>query len=60
MTGVVTAAFNQQVNDAALAQQQAKTSALEQNLATLPSSLRRTSSPPTRSSPKRTRNSAPE
>ncbi|MGU9868270.1 F-type conjugal transfer pilus assembly protein TraB [Kluyvera ascorbata] len=35
MTGVVTAAFNQQVNDAALAQQQAKTSALEQNLATL-------------------------
>jgi conjugal transfer pilus assembly protein TraB len=28
-------AFNQQVNDAALAQQQAKTSALEQNLATL-------------------------
>jgi hypothetical protein len=36
MTGVVTAAFNQQVNDAALAQQQAKTSALEQNLATLP------------------------
>lgn len=35
MTGVVTAAFNQQVSDAALAQQQAKTSALEQNFATL-------------------------
>lgn len=35
MTGVVTAAFNQQVNDAALAQQQAKTSALEDKLATL-------------------------
>lgn len=35
MTGVVTAAFNQQVNDAALAQQQAKTSALEDRLATL-------------------------
>lgn len=35
MTGVVTAAFNQQVNDSALAQQQAKTSALEQNFATL-------------------------
>ncbi|MCH0622698.1 conjugal transfer protein TraB, partial [Klebsiella pneumoniae] len=32
-TGVVTAAFNQQVNDAALAQQQAKTSALEDKLA---------------------------
>nr|WP_286088054.1 F-type conjugal transfer pilus assembly protein TraB [Enterobacter bugandensis] len=35
LTGVVTATFNEQVNDAALAQQQAKTSALEQNLATL-------------------------
>lgn len=35
MTGVVTAAFNQQVNDAALAQQQAKTSALEDKLTTL-------------------------
>lgn len=35
LTGVVTAAFNEQVNDAALTQQQAKTSALEQNLATL-------------------------
>lgn len=35
MTGVVTATFNEQVNDAALAQQQAKTSALEQNVATL-------------------------
>ncbi|EPA1042588.1 F-type conjugal transfer pilus assembly protein TraB [Enterobacter bugandensis] len=35
MTGVVTATFNQQVNDAALTQQQAKTSALEQNFATL-------------------------
>lgn len=35
MTGVVTATFNEQVNDAALAQQQAKTSALEQNFATL-------------------------
>lgn len=35
MTGVVTAAFNQQVNDAALAQQQAKTSALEDKVATL-------------------------
>lgn len=35
LTGVVTATFNEQVNDAALAQQQAKTSALEQNPATL-------------------------
>lgn len=35
LTGVVTATFNEQVNDAALTQQQAKTSALEQNLATL-------------------------
>lgn len=35
MTGVVTASFNEQVNDAALAQQQAKTSALEQQFATL-------------------------
>ncbi|MCM7470808.1 F-type conjugal transfer pilus assembly protein TraB [Enterobacter bugandensis] len=35
LTGVVTATFNEQVNDAALAQQQAKTSALEQNLAML-------------------------
>lgn len=35
LTGVVTATFNEQVNDAALAQQQAKTSALEQNFATL-------------------------
>lgn len=35
LTGVVTATFNEQVNDAALAQQQAKTSALEQSLATL-------------------------
>lgn len=35
MTGVVTATFNEQVNDAALAQQQAKTSSLEQQLATL-------------------------
>lgn len=35
MTGVVTAAFNQQVNDAALQQQQAKTSELEDKLATL-------------------------
>jgi len=35
MTGVVTAAFNEQVNDSALAQQQAKTSALEQQLAVL-------------------------
>lgn len=35
MTGVVTASFNEQVNDAALAQQQAKTSALEQQYATL-------------------------
>ncbi|HDR2795207.1 TPA: conjugal transfer protein TraB [Enterobacter asburiae] len=35
MTGVVTAAFNQQVNDAALAQQQAKTSALEQSVTSL-------------------------
>ncbi|MCS8554153.1 conjugal transfer protein TraB [Citrobacter sp. XY323] len=32
MTGVVTASFNEKVNDAALAQQQAKTSALEQNV----------------------------
>ncbi|MBD4515865.1 conjugal transfer protein TraB, partial [Xanthomonas citri pv. citri] len=35
LTGVVTATFNQQVSDAALVQQQAKTSALEQSLATL-------------------------
>jgi len=35
MTGVVTAAFNEQVAESALAQQQAKTSALEQQLATL-------------------------
>jgi conjugal transfer pilus assembly protein TraB len=35
MTGVVTAAFNQQVSDAALAQQQAKTSELEQTVTTL-------------------------
>lgn len=35
MTGVVTAAFNEQVNDSALAQQQAKTSALEQQIAVL-------------------------
>lgn len=35
MVGVTTAAFNQQVNDAALTQQQAKTSALEQQVATL-------------------------
>lgn len=35
MTGVVTASFNEKVNDAALAQQQAKTSALEQQIATL-------------------------
>ncbi|EFS9298690.1 F-type conjugal transfer pilus assembly protein TraB, partial [Salmonella enterica] len=39
MTGVVTATFNEQVNDAALAQQQAKTSALEQNLTTLSQKL---------------------
>lgn len=35
LTGVVTAAFNEQVTGAALTQQQAKTSALEQNFATL-------------------------
>jgi conjugal transfer pilus assembly protein TraB len=35
MTGVVTASFNEQVNDAALAQQQAKTSSLEQQFAML-------------------------
>ncbi|HCH0659655.1 TPA: F-type conjugal transfer pilus assembly protein TraB [Enterobacter asburiae] len=35
LTGVVTAAFNEKVTDAALTQQQAKTSALEQNFATL-------------------------
>ncbi|ECG0729989.1 conjugal transfer protein TraB [Salmonella enterica] len=39
MTGVVTATFNEQVNDAALAQQQAKTSALEQNFTTLSQKL---------------------
>lgn len=39
LTGVVTAAFNEQVNDAALTQQQAKTSALEQNFATLAQQL---------------------
>lgn len=35
VTGVVTAAFNEQVNESALSQQQAKTSALEQQMYTL-------------------------
>jgi conjugal transfer pilus assembly protein TraB len=55
MTGVVTAAFNQQVSDAALAQQQAKTSALEQNFATLSQQFAQNKLATDQNSPTRTR-----